>query len=194
MIIGIDIDDTVSLTNDKMVEEACRFDREQLKGKGYKNRKAYSFMEMFYWSVLDVDAFLKYIRASKFFLEVEPIDGAVQYINKLYDEGNKIVFITRRENTFKVKSMTKKWLKKHGFKYNKLVLGAKKKGEVCEKEGVSFFVDNDIKNVYDVLNCGIDAILMADSYNKDENELVRVENWQELYKIFGEMMENGKNS
>lgn len=191
MIIGIDIDDTISLTNARLIEEACFFDKEYLKGKGYKNRNAYSFMEMFYWSVLDVDSFLKYIRDSKFFLGVEPIKDAAIYINKLYDEGNKIVFITRRKNTFKVKSMTKKWLKKHGFKYNKLILGAKKKGEICDNEGVSFFVDNDIKNVYDVLDYGINAVLMTDDYNKDENELVRVNSWQDIYKKVGEMKDNG---
>ena len=181
MIIGIDIDDTISLTNDRLIEEAIKYDREFLKGKGFKNKKAYSFMEMFYWSVLDVDSFLNYIRSSKFFLEVLPIENSALYINKLYDEGNKIIFITRRENTFKVKSMTKKWLKKNGFKYNKLILGAKKKGVVCETEGVSFFVDNDIKNVYEVLECGIDCVLMSDGYNKDEEELERVNSWKEVY-------------
>ena len=101
MIIGIDIDDTIAKTNDKLIEEAIKYDKEHLKGKGFKNRNAYSLMEIFYWSVVDVDSFLDYIRNSKFFLEVEPINDASLYINKLYDIGCKIVFITRRKDSFK---------------------------------------------------------------------------------------------
>lgn len=194
MIIGIDIDDTIAKTNDKLIEEAIKYDKEQLKGKGFKNRNAYSFMEMFYWSVVDVDSFLDYIRNSKFFLEVEPINDASLYINKLYDMGCKIVFITRRRDSFKVKSRTKKWLKNHGFKYHKLILGAKNKGKICNELGVSLFVDNDIKNVYDAMDFGIDSIVMMDEYNKDENELKVVSSWDEVYNYVCGVMKDGQNS
>lgn len=194
MIIGIDIDDTISKTNDKLVEAAYKYDMEHVKGKGFKNKKAYSFMEMFYWNVMDVDRFLETIRNSKFFLEVEPFEDAAEFINKMYDESNKIIFITRRQNTFKVKYMTKKWLKCHGFKYHKLVLGAKNKGEICDGEGVSFFIDNDIKNVLMAKDYNIDAVLMSDKYNVDENEVDKVKSWKEIYNKYREVLKNGKNS
>ena len=38
----------------------------------------------------------------------------------------------------------KKWLKKIGFKYHKLILGANEKGKICEDLGVSLFIDNDM--------------------------------------------------
>ncbi len=109
MIIGIDIDDTVSKTNEKIIEAALEYDIEHVKGKGFKNRNAYSLMEMFYWSVVDLDNFLKTVRDGKFFLSVDPIEDASKFINKMKEEGNKIVFITRRQNTFNVKHSTKKW-------------------------------------------------------------------------------------
>ena len=117
MRIGIDIDDTISKTNEKLIEVALEYDRQRVKGKGFKDPDAYSFMEMFYWNVVDVDTFLKTFRSGNYFLELEPVTGAVEYINKLYDEGNEIFFITRRQNKLKMKMMTKKWLKKNGFKY-----------------------------------------------------------------------------
>lgn len=193
MVIGIDIDDTVSKTNERLIEYAIKYDKEHLKGKGFKNRNAYSFMDMFYWSVLDVDGFLKYVRSSRLFLEVDPIKDSVTYINKMYDEENKIVFITRRQNSFRIKMMTKKWLKMHGFKYHKLVLDAKKKGEICDKEGVSFFVDNDLKNILDAKDYGINAVLMEDKYNKDEDEVELVSSWKDVYKKYKEAKKNGKN-
>ena len=120
MRIGIDIDDTVAKTNDKLIAEAIKYDMEKVKGRGFKNKNAYSFMEMFYWSVLDVDGFLKEVRKGNFFLDVEPIEDSVEMVNKLFDEGNQIVFITKRKNTFNTKMKTKKWLKKCGFKFNKV--------------------------------------------------------------------------
>lgn len=194
MIIGIDIDDTISKTNENLIKEAFKFDIDHVNGKGYKNKNAYSFMEMFYWNVLDVDRFLNYIRNSKFFLDVLPIDNSSLYINKMYDEGNKIIFITRRANTFKVKCMTKKWLKKYGFKYHKLIMGAKRKDVICDKEGVSLFIDNDIGNVLSVKDYNIETMLFADKYNKDENEVVVVKSWEEVYDKYKEVLKDGENS
>ena len=103
MKIGIDIDDTVSKTNERLIEEALKYDREYVKGKGFKDPEAYSFMEMFYWSVVDVDNFLKRFRKGNAFYELDEKEDAALYISKLYDEGNEIYFITRRQNTLKMK-------------------------------------------------------------------------------------------
>ncbi len=187
MRIGIDIDDTISLTNERMIEEAILYDKQFVKGKGFKNKKAYSFMEMFYWTVMDVDQFLNHVRNSKFFLTLPVKQEADRYIKKLYDEGNEIFFITRRKDSFKTKLSTKKWLKKNGFRYHKLILGCSKKGAMCENLGIDIFIDNDYKNVYDASQYGIDSILMGDEYNKDEKEFRRVESWKEIYDYVNEV-------
>ena len=62
MIIGIDIDDTVAKTNSSLLEVAIRFDKEQLEGKGFKNKDAYSLKELFYWTDQDVSKFMETIR------------------------------------------------------------------------------------------------------------------------------------
>ena len=66
MRIGVDIDDTTSKTNDRLVEEAYIYDKKYLKGRGFQDKDAYSFTEMLFWNVVDVDNFLEYIRKSKF--------------------------------------------------------------------------------------------------------------------------------
>lgn len=181
MRIGIDIDDTVSKTNEKLIEVALRFDEKRVKGKGFKDPNAYSFMEMFYWNVMDVDTFMKTFRSGNYFLELEPLEGASEYISKLYEEGNEIYFITRRQNTFKMRSMTKKWLKKNGFKYNKVFFYIKDKGKFGSELGLDYFIDNDEKNVYDALEYNIKAYLMDTKYNKDVTDLERVKSWKEFY-------------
>ena len=181
MRIGIDIDDTISKTNEKLIEVALEYDRQRVKGKGFKDPDAYSFMEMFYWNVVDVDTFLKTFRSGNYFLELDPVAGAVEYINKLYDEGNEIFFITRRQNKLKMKMMTKKWLKKNGFKYNKIFFYIKDKGKFGSDLELDYFIDNDEKNVYDALEYGIKAYLMETKYNKDIEDVDRVKSWEEFY-------------
>ena len=49
-----------------------------------------------------------------------PFEGSKEEINKLYDEGNKIVFFTAREN--KDREITIEWLNNNGFKYHDLIM------------------------------------------------------------------------
>lgn len=182
MKIAVDIDDTVAKTNECLIEEAIKYDKEFVKGRGFKNKNAYSFMEMFYWSVIDLDKFYSLIRNGNFFKNVSVIEGAVENINKLYDEGDQIIFITRRKNNLKTRMKTKKWLKSNGFKFNKLILGGERKGEICNNLGVDVFIDNDERNIYDAIDYGIDSVLKGTIYNKDEKELQRIDKWDDIYK------------
>jgi hypothetical protein len=50
----------------------------------------------------------------------KPFEGSKEEINKLYDEGNKIVFFTAREN--KDREITIEWLNNNGFKYHDLIM------------------------------------------------------------------------
>ena len=181
MIIGIDIDDTIAKTNISLIEEAFEYDKEYCGGKGYKNKDAYSLREVFYWTDEDVINFMTYIRNSNLFTEISPIKDSVLYVNRLYYEGYKIIFITRRKNTAHMLKVTMKWLDKHGFKYHKLIMGISEKGSVCEKEKVDLFIDNDAEHVRDVLGRGIDALLMADNYNMCVDDLRKVNGWEEIY-------------
>ena len=139
-------------------------------------------MEMFYWNVVDVDTFLKTFRAGNYFLELDPLEGAVEYINKLKEEGNEIYFITRRQNTLKMKHMTKKWLKKQGFKYDKVFFYIKDKGKFGSELGLDLFIDNDEKNVYEAEEYGIKSYLMETKYNKEISDLEETVNCYEEYK------------
>ena len=57
---------------------------------------------------------------------VEPYKGAVETLNKWHDEGHIITFFTSR--TEEVRSITEKWLNKHGFKYHGLLMGKPRGG------------------------------------------------------------------
>ena len=90
MVIGIDIDDTICSTNERIIVEADKYDKEVLGGTGIKDEKAYEFTEMMGWEKEMKGQFfadrLEYIMDNA---EIKP--GAVEIINRLHNEGNKIV-------------------------------------------------------------------------------------------------------
>lgn len=181
MKIGIDIDDTVAETNNRLIVEAVKYDRECCKGKGFKDKNAYSFMDMFYWNVIELDGFFNIVRKGTFFSELDPVEDAVTYVNQLRKDGHKIIFITRRQNNFKTKSRTKKWLKKNGFNFDKLIMGCEKKGRKCEELGIELLIDNDEKNISETENYKIKAILKGTPFNETK-KYTRIEKWSDIYK------------
>ena len=74
---------------------------------------------------------------SHLFPSAKPYEGSKEEINKLYDEGNKIVFFTARE--FKDKSVTLAWLLKHGFKFHDLITD---KPRCIEEDCEYVWIDN----------------------------------------------------
>lgn len=57
---------------------------------------------------------------SHMFPDAEPHNGALEYCNKWFDNGNYIHFFTAREE--KDRQVTEQWLNKHGFKYHSLIM------------------------------------------------------------------------
>ena len=57
---------------------------------------------------------------------VLPYEGAVETLNKWFDDGHVITFFTSR--TEDVRDITEVWLDKHGFKYHGLLMGKPRGG------------------------------------------------------------------
>ena len=194
MRLGVDIDDTIALTNEKLIETAIRYDNEVLGGRGFRDKDAYKFVEMFYWDKTNVNNFFTYVRKSNFFLELDVIDGALEYLNKLFDEGNEIYFITYRSGKDKiVYEMTRDWLSNKGFKYNKLFMDGSNKGMICKNNQIDLFIDNSYEHIESANMYGIPSILFNTIYNKDIPDVNRKYNWEEIYNYVKEVSD-GKNS
>ena len=194
MRIGVDIDDTIASTNEKLLETAFRYDKEVLNGRGYKNKDAYKFVDIFYWDKTNVNNFFNYVRKSNFFLELEVIDGALEYLNKLYYEGNEIYFITYRSGKNKnVYNMTREWLNNKGFKYHKLFMDGSNKGLICKENQVDLFIDNSYEHIESANMYGIPNILFNTVYNKDIPDVNRKYDWKEIYEYIKEVSD-GENS
>ena len=184
MKIGIDIDDTVMNTFD-IIEEAARyFDKYFLENKGYQDITKYDFHERFYWTSEEKKAFFNYFRKNKLYLKAKPKGDALYYLEKLYNEGYEIYFLTRRKKDEKldILSITKNDLISKGFKFTDCYIGLSKKGETCKSLGIDVFIDDAVIQIEDVNNYGIKTILIDNWYNKEYKGL-RAKNFQEIYNI-----------
>ena len=119
MVIGIDMDDTICSTNELIIVEADKYDKEVLGGTGVKDVKAYEFNDMLGWEPEMKGQFfhdrLEYIMGN-----AEIKEGARDVINRLHDAGNKIIIITFRKAKYLTDpyKLTKDWLDRNGVKYD----------------------------------------------------------------------------
>lgn len=184
MRIGIDIDNTISNTNELIIEELLRFDYKYLGNRGFKNKEAYKFTEMFNLS----EAEFSYICETLYPVIVPKIQAkshASEVINRLKKEGNEIYIITHRDHVeFKNPyQITKKWLKRNKIVYDKLIVDSGDKGECAEENKIDIFIDDLPKNCELIAAKNIPVLMFDAYYNRNENRFKRVISWEEIYNI-----------
>ena len=193
MVIGIDIDDTICSTNERIIIEADKYDKEILGGTGIKDKKEYEFTKMMGWEPEMKGKFfqdrLEYIMDN-----AEVKDDAKEVINRLHDEGNKIIFISFRKGKYinEPYTLTKNYLDRNGIKYDKIYVDTGSKVDECINENVDLFIDDKESHCEDVSNAGIPVILFTNAYNHNENRFIRFDNWKDIYKYIKEEYNGGK--
>ena len=187
MVIGIDMDDTICSTNELIIKEADRYDKEVLGGSGVKDASAYEFTEMMGWEKDMKGKFFK-DRLEYIMDHAEIKDHAKDVINKLHDEGAKIMIISFRKGKY-IKDpymLTKNWLDRNGVHYDKIYVDTGSKVDECVDNNVNLFIDDKESHCEDVSGAGIDVILFTNFYNHAEQRFVRKDNWLQIYEYIKE--------
>ena len=186
MVIGFDLDDTITNSSDTFVKYAKKYNAEN--NIDYRiNINELDCEKAFGWTKKQKEEFLNlYLEA--ILMESVPRENAVDVINRLYNCGNKIIIITARSNTEinNMYELTKTWLEKHRIKYNKLVINSKQKHQDCLNNNVSIFVDDNYticENSYEKLK--IPIFIFNTRYNMNYNNIriKRIYNWNEMEEL-----------
>lgn len=187
MVIGIDVDDTICSTDELIIQEADKYDKEVLGGTGIKDITAYEFTEMMGWEKDMKGKFfadrLEYIMDHA---ELKP--NVKEVINKLHDEGNKIIIISFRKGKY-IKDpymLTKNYLDRYGIKYDKIYVDTGSKVDECLENNVSLFIDDKEGHCEEVSAAGVDTIIFTSLYNKAETRFRRCDNWDSIYEYVKE--------
>ncbi len=191
MIIGIDIDDTITDTYEVIFNYAQEYTVKVLnrdpKIKEVSDCASHYYTKVLHnWSDDENEKFWE-LYYEKNLKEVKPKTLVVEYLNKLKSEGNKLVLITARvqpENyKFNVEEETKKWLQKNNVPYDKLIINGNHKEKIAKEEKIDLFIDDSFKNCQAVSDVGIKTYIMDSRVNRDLNrqDIERVYSWPHLY-------------
>lgn len=183
-VIGIDLDDTITYLKDEMEKEARIFDK-KINGKGIIDDTKYLVGEKYGWKKEDLDKFFRLHRI-KVINNAKVRSDARFYLNKLIEQGYEIIIITARNSKYydNPYEYTKNWLDKNNIPYTKLIVNAKSKREICERENVSVFIDDMPNNCLDVNELSNVKVFIMDNKDNylDDDGIVRIYNFKELYE------------
>lgn len=178
MKIGIDVDDVLTNSSEKIREYLGRYEKsgdgekyivEVMKGEiPTENIKKF-------WD--------KYINEILKMVTVK--ENAINVINRLLENGHQIIFITSRgEKRFAgSEETTLQYLKNHDISYTDIIFNSFSKQIDCQKNNIDIMIDDSIRNCEAVQESGIRAIVFTSEINKNmETNVERVESWLELEK------------
>lgn len=191
MNIGVDIDNVLSNFNDELLKEFLIHDKE-LRGTGIVNKNKYITKGMFDWSIEEQDSFYK-ANIQRIAENLTPISNSRETLDKLRNDGNRIIIVTGRENADYVnpREMTINWLKKYNFNYDDIIFTnayePSEKAVECLKNNIDIMIDDSRHIGREIQNVGIKVLLMKTDYNQDTTEFVKVDNWNEIYNVIKEM-------
>ena len=196
MRIGIDIDNVISDMNDSLFKEYLKHDK-TLRNTGIINDKARIRYGMFDWTKQEEEEFY-YSNIERIAENFGLIPHAKETIEKLKYDGNEIYIITGRANgEYKDPlKLTVDWLKKHNIYYDKLILtdayDSHAKTVECQKYNVDIMIDDNIKTCLDIQKHGIKVLVMNTRTNMTDDEIDRVNNWEDIYSRIYEMYSEKK--
>lgn len=186
MRIGIDIDDTMTDIKDQLRGAAVEYAKSLNKNIRYKNdgivdmyNNGNIYQQLFDFNYEELKYFLGTIQ-EKITDNAIPRENCVAVINQLHKDGNEIYVITARDKEFHKDPylQSKKWLEKNSIYFDKLIVNARDKGVICVENNIDLLIDDNIRNCFDAINLGIDAILFGKNKDKEINTFL---NWAEIY-------------
>ncbi len=195
MNIGIDIDDTISNTFETFLPYMKKFVEQDLNRKLNLNLSSkidyYNITEKYGLSETETRTFWEsyYIPMLE---SVKPKDSAVDVINFLKDNGNRIVLITARidDEIVDARAITEKWLEENNIKYDKLIINSHNKLEIAKQENIDIFIDDSIRNCEMVLSGDIKTYMFSTKNNEyyENKDIEKVASWDEFYEKVKEVI------
>lgn len=187
MRIGLDIDDTICYTNRVLMKYADIYNKEHGNRKLLK-RDTNNFSEVYGWDDDEVYTFFRtyYLDALK---EIEPKEDVKEVLEKLREEGHKIIFITVRNDKEcggegEAHRITTEWLNKYEIPYDELNLDIHDKKAFCKEHNIDVFMDDSIKTVSAVKELGIKTFIAMNNFNLDfkDDKIINIYNMDQFFQ------------
>lgn len=193
MIIGIDIDDTLTDIRDEVGAEALKYAKslnkeiDEKKVVWDKNNNGSSFKERYNLNYDELLYFFGNIQ-EKITKKAKPREDVVEVLKNLRKDGHKIYIVTARDSEFHHDpyELSKTWLDKNNIEYDKLIVDARDKAKVCKEQNVDLFIDDKLSNCQGVSNEGIVTIRIT-NYTDQHQNIINKKNWKEIYEYIKQL-------
>lgn len=180
MRIGVDIDDTITNTWEYLIPHYAKlFNIDE--GRLLKSMPYYQAIK----DKISLDEYYKVLIPihNKYTSEIPLKENVKEVIDKLYELGHTVYFITDRGNDDNDSyDLTKNYLDSHGIKYEKIYTRASNKASICLKENIKLYIDDSVKHCKNVKEKGIEVLMFDTKYNKEYQEFKHVHSWNEIYE------------
>ncbi len=177
MIIGVDMDNTICSTSEKILE----YEKEFLLEKHIDSTKLWEDTNL-------KEEFLnKYLE--KVYAEALPKSYVKDTLDKLKQKGNKIYIITARSERYvdDIYDVIKNYLQKNNLVVDEIFINGKDKVDVCLKEKINLMIEDSRYNYDKLVNNGIHTILFDENNNNLDIDN-RVSSWQEIISKIEEII------
>ena len=151
-------------------------------------RDTNNFSEVYGWDDDEVYTFFRtyYLDALK---EIEPKENVKEVLEKLREEGHKIIFITVRNDKEcggegEAHRITTEWLNKYEIPYDELNLDIHDKKAFCKEHNIDAFMDDSIKTVSAVKELGIKTFIAMNNFNLDfkDDKIINIYNMDQFFQ------------
>lgn len=193
MIIGVDIDDTLTDIRDEVGAAALKYaqslnkDIDETKVVWDKNNNGSSFKERYNFNYDELLYFFGNIQEN-ITKKAKPREDVVDVIKKLREDGHKIYIITARDSEFHNNpyELSKTWLNKNNIEYDKLIVDARDKAKICREQNIEIFIDDKLSNCMQISNENIVTIRIT-NYTEQHQNIVNKKNWKEIYEYIKQL-------
>lgn len=188
MIIGIDIDNTLTEVQEELNKAAYEYAIKHGKKVDASiilediNNNGEFYRENFKFSYDELKYFLKDIQ-EEIINKAKPRENAVEIIRKLRSDGHKIYIVTARDSEFHDDpyTLSKVWLDKNNIEYDKIIVNARKKAPICIQENIDLFIDDQVNNCIEISKEGIQTIRISNDKQEIKN-ILTIKNWKQIYE------------
>ena len=170
MIIGIDIDDTITNTTE-LVRKIAEFEYPSYSGFPTIPEKKYKEFCLKYRNYIESNVTIK--------------DNALDVLNYIKDQGHKIIIVTLRGYGKESLDTTIKYLDENNIPYDKIIGGAIDKGKVAKKEKIDLFIDDRSVVIKDLIKHKIPYIKMYKEHDNNRYSNL-ANNWLEILELLKE--------
>lgn len=186
MRLGIDIDDVITNTSEKIKEAVMKCENsEKINEQMVEIMRGTPTTE-------EAKKFTKDVINSNVFKEVTLKENAAKVINSLLREGHEIYLITARGDENELfkgsEKITLEYLKHNQINYTKILFSSYDKAKLCKENHIDLMIDDSVKHCEAVRDENIKSIVFTSDVNKSiETTVTRVSNWLELEEKIREL-------